>query len=118
MKKIILFALAFVLLAILSWCSSSPSYSNLDEFAQCLTDKWVVLYGTTTCPYCQKQKELFGDSFKKINFVDCKLSPMKCNLAWIWNIPHWFVSSSTGLTWLQPLEILSKETWCELIPKD
>jgi len=44
---------------------------SVDNFAECLTDRGVKFYGSNSCPYCDVQKELFGNSFDKINYVDC-----------------------------------------------
>ena len=96
MKKI-LFLLMIVSSTILAGCSSTPKYTNLDQFAQCLTDAGVKLYGTTTCQYCLKQKALFGDSFSKINFVDCTKNPIQCDIAKVSEIPHRSISASKSL---------------------
>ena len=115
MKKLWSILILFGSVLLLAGCSSSPKYSNLDEFAQCLTDAGVKFYGTTTCQYCLQQKESFGTSFSKINFTDCTKNPIQCDLAKVSKIPHWSISSSVSLNGFQELETLSKETWCELI---
>ncbi|MEI8253857.1 MAG: hypothetical protein WCG25_09235 [bacterium] len=37
------------------------------------------MYGTETCSHCIAQKELFGDSFKYINYIDCVKDPNSCS---------------------------------------
>lgn len=101
-------------LAILTGCTSTPKYSNLDDFAQCLTDAGVKMYGTSSCQYCLKQKESFGTSFSKIDFVDCSKNPIQCDIAKVSQIPHWSISSSVSLNGYQDLETLAKATGCEL----
>jgi hypothetical protein len=44
---------------------ASASQST-DIFAKCLANKGMKMYGTEWCKNCQKQKALFGDSFKYI----------------------------------------------------
>lgn len=114
MKKILSILLLLAPISLLAGCSSAPKYTNLDEFAQCLTDAGVKFYGTTTCQYCLKQKESFGASFSKIDFIDCTKNPTQCDLAKVSKIPHWAISSSVSLNGFQELEALSKETGCEL----
>ncbi len=116
MKKKILLILLLPIAIIIAWCSSpSSKYSNLDEFAQCLTDKWVTLYGSNSCTYCLKQKALFGDSMAKIKFVDCQANPTQCSIKWVNGIPHRYITESNRLEWLQTLEDLAMESGCELV---
>jgi hypothetical protein len=42
-----------------------------DSFAQCLTEKGVVVYGAlATCKYTQAQANMFGNSFKYLDYRD------------------------------------------------
>jgi hypothetical protein len=67
----------------------------LAEFAQCLTDHGVKLYGTFWCPHCQRQKALFGDAVELINYVECTvdgrrdLLAKECQTAGIDSFPTW-----------------------------
>lgn len=45
--------------------------SKYTEFAQCLTDKGVKMYGAYWCSNCDAQKEEFGSSFRKIDYIEC-----------------------------------------------
>ena len=50
------------------------SSSNISQitFAQFLSKKGVVMYGTYRCPYYQSQKELFGNkASKKLVIIEC-----------------------------------------------
>lgn len=71
-------------------CNLPTDTDNLDNLATCLNEKWIIMYGTETCPYCLKQKELFGDSFKKINYINCMEEPIKCSEVGIEGIPARF----------------------------
>lgn len=63
-------ALVFVLLiGAAVYKNNAPS--KYTEFAQCLTDKGVKMYGAYWCSHCATQKELFGSSFKKIDYIEC-----------------------------------------------
>lgn len=44
---------------------------SVENFAKCLSEKGWKFYGTYWCGYCKKQKELFGDSMKYINYIEC-----------------------------------------------
>jgi len=114
MKKSI-FAIIFVMFIFLAWCNSEDNkYNNLDEFATCLSQKWIIMYGTDTCSFCQKQKKSFGDSFKNINFVNCSKDPNKCSDAGVRWVPHRSYPDGTSDAWLQSLETLSQKSSCEL----
>jgi len=42
-----------------------------DSFAKCLTKNNFKMYGAYWCSYCAAQKELFGNSFQYITYVEC-----------------------------------------------
>lgn len=42
-----------------------------DAFAKCLTDKGIKLYGAYWCGHCKNQKEMFGESLKYVNYIEC-----------------------------------------------
>ncbi len=48
--------------------SKKPGY--YDDFAKCLSGKGAVMYGAPFCQYSQAQKNMFGKSFKFINYKD------------------------------------------------
>ena len=58
-----------LLLVFVSGCASS----NHDALASCLTEKGVKMYGAFWCPHCERQKDMFGSSFEKINYTECSL---------------------------------------------
>lgn len=63
--------------------------AQVDSFAQCLADKGVKMYGAEWCPHCKEQKEMFGESFAKIEYVECTIDQVKCNIAGIKGYPTW-----------------------------
>jgi len=97
---------------VLTGCTKTSPANNLDDFAQCLTDKWVIMYGSVTCPHCQSQKAMFGSSFQYINYVECTKEFDRCaNLKWV---PTWEISSGNYLEWLQQLSTLATATTCKM----
>jgi hypothetical protein len=45
--------------------------SELSTLALCLKNRGVVFYGAFWCPYCQKEKALFGDAAGLLPYVEC-----------------------------------------------
>jgi uncharacterized membrane protein len=39
----------------------------------------AVMYGSYRCPHCAAQKELFGEAFKYINYVECDRTAKRAN---------------------------------------
>ncbi len=85
-----------------------------DSFARCLTQKWAIFYWTDVCPFCIKQKELFGESFEYINYVNCLKEPTKCSEANISKVPTWQFANKEMETGFKTFEELAQKTDCEL----
>ncbi|MEK7555067.1 MAG: vitamin K epoxide reductase family protein [Patescibacteria group bacterium] len=60
--------LAFITYAIQSRTVPEGKY---DTFAQCLTEKSFVVYGSATCSYCATQRAMFGSAFQFIKEIEC-----------------------------------------------
>jgi hypothetical protein len=43
------------------------------NFAQCLSQNNVKMYGAFWCPHCESQKEMFGKSWQYISYIECSL---------------------------------------------
>lgn len=118
MKKIILGLILIILVAagtiFLAAKRTAPNrVSNpLDDFARCLSEKGVVMYGTNVCPHCQEQKNIFGSSFTFIHYIDCYENIAVCQASNIEKIPAWDFSDGTRLLGVQPLESLSRKSGC------
>ena len=82
---------------------------NYDDFAKCLTEKGVIMYGSEYCSHCSNQKEMFGDSFQYINYVECSENPELCTEMGILAIPTWYINGNlyTGEKTIQELSNLS-----------
>jgi glutaredoxin len=72
------------------------------------------MYGTYWCPYCTRQKEMFGQAFSQINYVECdprgqNPQPSLCQTAGIQALPTWEINGRRypGLLSLPDLARLS-----------
>ena len=96
----------------LAGCGSVVSY---DDFAECLTDKGAVMYGSDLCSHCQDQKKMFGDSFEYINFVNCDFHEDECLEALAYKFPTWKLNDEfMGDLGVKTFDELSEATGCEL----
>lgn len=118
MKQLII-TIAIVILVVLLLLfvgreSAGNSGKNLDAFAQCLADKKITMHGEDTCAYCQKEEDLFGDSFRLVPYVECRREPQKCLAQNITEFPTWVFPDGRRLTGLIGLEKLAQESGCAL----
>lgn len=91
-------------------------YSDLSDFARCLTNKGAVLYGTFDDAQTIRQKEDLGNSFSYIIYVECKdtvtnLIKKECLNYSVY--PVWSINDKT-LKGYQNIDYLSDITGCEL----
>ena len=84
------------------------STTEIDKLSICM-NKNAVMYGSDLCSHCAEQKELFGDSFKYINYVDCLKNKEECINANIQAYPTWVINGRyyEGVKTLQELKELS-----------
>ena len=87
---------------------------SLDEFAKCLAEKGVVVYGTYWCPVCQEQNAMFGDALKFVRYIECTEYPQVCTDAGIKGFPTWIFPDGRRLEGIQSLEELSENSNCPL----
>ena len=66
-----LIIVVIIILAVFLFKEDKYPQSEIDAFAQCLTEKEVVMYGAFWCPHCARTKARFGSSFQYINYVEC-----------------------------------------------
>ena len=67
------------------------------EFVTCITESGAVFYGTNWCSHCNNQKQLFGEHFEKVKFVNCDESRDLCVLAGIEAYPTWIIDGEKHL---------------------
>src|SRR3989339_944245 len=68
---IIIVALLILGLSAVLLIKLSKQPGELDQFAECLKENGAVFYGTFWCQHCQNQKALFGQSAKRLPYVEC-----------------------------------------------
>jgi len=61
----------------------------IDDFAKCLTQKNVVMYGASWCTHCQNQKKLFGSAFQFATYVECTENEKLCLAKGVEAFPTW-----------------------------
>ena len=111
-----------ILIAIIvggSYLANRPG--KYDTFAQCLTDEGATFYGAFWCPHCLEQKRLFGNSDKKLPYVECsnpdRTQNQTCKDADITSYPTWEFADGTRITGAQSFQTLADATGCAL-PED
>lgn len=92
----------------------APPGMDVDAFANCLTEKGAVMYGTEWCGHCQNQKKMFGSSFQYIEFVDCDNEGQRCDAAGVRGYPTWVIGGES-YPGEQSFNALSSATGCALV---
>lgn len=112
-----LIAIGLIVFAAVHQNAAAP---GMDAFAQCLTDKGAKMYGAWWCPHCAAQKEIFGSSFSKVNYVECSpngsktFSQMCQDTPGFNGTPTWIFSDGSALSGEQTLQALGDKTGCAL----
>ncbi len=122
-SSLVLFGLAgLAVVGLLAYVVTRPTVpSAYNDFAQCLTDKGVKMYGAWWCPHCTAQKKLFGSAFKKVNYVECspagsKSMSAQCQADGIQGYPTWVFADNTRTSGEQSFAALSLKTGCVVPP--
>ena|SRR5271167_2258364 len=90
-----------------------------DSFAKCLATKQAKMYGLYWCPHCIEQKEMFGDAFHFVPYVECaikgssEITP-ECKIAGVKLFPTWQFGTDPPREGVLSLEALSDKTGCSL----
>lgn len=91
--------------------ASSPNPAALAEHLSAIDAR---MYGAYWCPHCADQKEMFGDAFSTIDYVECapdgeNARPELCQSAGIQGYPTWEINGELypGLRSLADLAALS-----------
>jgi len=95
-----------------------PRGGQHDQLAQCLTDKGAKMYGAYWCSHCLSQKKMFGQSFSKINYIECSLPDGKtqtqeCQEAGIKGYPTWEFGDGSRLEGEVSLDKLTEKSGCK-----
>lgn len=95
----------------LSSCSSNDPEA-LNNFASCLTEKGAKMYGASWCGHCQSQKEMFGEAFAKVNYIECTADEQSCINAGIQGYPTWKFADGSSAAGAQSFAVLAEKTGC------
>lgn len=116
MKKfyLLIIIVAVVISSFFFLKNDNREVGRFDEFAKCLADKEVAMYGADWCPHCQNEKRAFGDSFRFVPYVECPDDPKQCLAAGIAGFPTWIFPDGRRFEGEQGLEKLSAESGCQL----
>jgi hypothetical protein len=118
-KKLLTYGGVIVLLVaayLAGWYHKNHKY---DAFAQCLATKGAKMYGLYWCPHCIEQKEMFGESFHSVPYVECaikgtsELAP-QCKIAGVKLFPSWQFGMDPPKEGVLSMEALSGKTGCSL----
>lgn len=122
--KFLIFIIVLIIIVVTIGFIAKPKtevvkYSNLDGFAQCISNSGAKFYGTFWCSFCNKQKEAFGSAKQYLPYTECSSADGKsqlevCNKAEIKGYPTWKFSDGTTVSGLQDLEFLAQKTSCSL----
>ncbi len=117
-KNIIIGVLVLIIISVLAFkfVIKRPGVNAgaLDEFAQCLAQKGVTMYGAYWCSHCQAEKKAFGDSFRFIPYVECTAESKKCLDAGVNGFPTWIFADGRKFEGEQGIDKLSQESGCPL----
>ena len=106
----------FVAVYLGGWYYKNHKY---DKFGQCLATKQARMYGLYWCPHCIEQKEMFGESFHYVPYVECavkgssEMAP-QCKIAGVKLFPSWQFAGESPKEGVLSLEALSEKTGCAL----
>ena len=101
---------------------TSPK-GHYPNFANCLTEHNVSMYGAFWCTHCADQKNLFGDSWNLVKYTECstpdgKSKTQECKDAGIESYPTWQFGDGTRYVGPLTLEELSTRTGCAIDPQE
>jgi hypothetical protein len=118
-KKLLIYGGILILLA--GAIIGGRYYRNhkYDSFAQCLATKQAKMYGLYWCPHCIEQKQMFGDAFHYVPYVECAIKGSKeeaaeCKVAGVKLFPSWQFGTDPPKEGVLSLEALSDKTGCGL----
>ncbi len=87
---------------------------GLEKFAKCLKEKGAKMYGADWCGHCKKQKKMFGDAVKEIDYINCEEKSSECQQAGIKGYPTWVFADGSSQAGVNSLSDLAKRTGCGL----
>lgn len=70
-KQLIIGGMLAGMILLLSGCGVKVAVNQYDDLAKSLTAAGAKVYGTSQCGACNYQKELFGNSWQYIDYIEC-----------------------------------------------
>lgn len=118
-KKMFTYGAVVVLLAAAFIAGRYYRNHKYDSFAKCLATKQAKMYGLYWCPHCIEQKEMFGDAFHYVPYVECAIKgsselATECKIAGVKLFPSWQFGSERPKEGVLSLDALSDKTGCAL----
>lgn len=111
MKKNLVTAIIILTIIIFSIWAITKNNANVDdELAKCIGEN-SVLYIRTGCSACEAQKNLFGESVKHLEVIDCLTQGERCAVDGIISIPTWIIKGQR-YTGVQGIDKLKNLTGC------
>jgi hypothetical protein len=114
-RKYVVYSLIglIVVFSIAAVYSYSQKPGEYDDFAKCLTEKEVVVYGNDFCSFTGKQLNYFGKSEKYLDYVKCTGNQELCDAKGIRVTPTWEIDGKMHEN-VQTFDKLSGLTGCEI----
>lgn len=118
-KKMLTYGVVLVLLAAAFIAGRYYRNHKYDSFAKCLASKQAKMYGLYWCPHCIEQKEMFGDAFHYVPYVECAIKgsselATECKIAGVKLFPSWQFGTEKPKEGVLSLDALSDKTGCSL----
>jgi len=111
MKKNLVTAIIILTIIIFSIWILTRGNSNVDEeLAKCIGEN-SILYVRTGCSTCEAQKDLFGDSIKHLQIIDCMTQAQECASNGITSVPTWIINGNRHVN-VQSIDKLKSLTRC------
>jgi hypothetical protein len=118
-KNILVYGSILILIAGVYYAGWHHKNHKYDAFAQCLAAHQAKMYGLYWCPHCIEQKEMFGQSFHYVPYVECairnssELAP-ECKVAGVKLFPSWQFGLDPPKEGELSLDALSAKSGCSL----
>ncbi len=113
-KYIIIFLIgAIIVFSVLAVRAYTIKPGAYDDFAKCLTERGVVIYGNDFCQYTTKQLSFFGKSGKYLKYVKCIDNKQLCEKKGVKITPTWEINDSM-YEQVQTFENLARLSGCNL----
>jgi len=93
---------------------------QLTSLTNCLTEKGVRFFGTTECPWCTRQKELFGPAAEFLPYIECspnfatEQETAMCEEANVGGVPDWRFPNQEPVTGMQSIERIVELSGCQI----